>query len=310
MTTLQQGAEDYLRLRRSLGFKLKRPCRFIRDFAIWLTHRGEGRITTALSLTWATQPEHLQQVEWSARLSAVRGFARYWSAIDPTTEIPPAGLLPYRAHRPVPYIYSDEEIDKLLDAARLMTAHFELQPATYYCLLGLLAVSGLRLNEALSLESPDVDLDGALITVRGTKFGKSRLVPLHPTTQHVLADYVEQRDGVFRDRPVKAFFPSKTGRRLDAGQVRRVFYRLSRQIGIRGASANRGPRLHDFRHRFAVEALLRWYRSGEDVRRRLPILSTFLGHSHVTDTYWYLSNTAELMGAAGERLERRWEVGR
>jgi integrase/recombinase XerD len=131
---------------------------------------------------------------------------------------------------------------------------------------------------------------------------------LHSTTKEVLAAYAAQRNKVFPDRPAAVFFPSQTGARLDAGQVRRVFYRLSRQIGIRGTSASRGPRLHDFRHRYAVETLLRWYRTGEDVRRRLPILSTYLGHGHVTDTYWYLSNTPELMAAAGECLERRWEV--
>ena len=147
----------------------------------------------------------------------------------------------------------------------------------------------------------------ALLTIRSTKLGKSRLVPLHPTTKIVLSDYLSQRNKYFCDRPTSAFFPSKTGAHLDGGQVRRVFYRLSRQVGIRGASSSRGPRLHDFRHRFAVETLLRWYRSGEDVTQRLPILSTYLGHAHVTDTYWYLTNTPELMASASERLERRWE---
>ena len=153
----------------------------------------------------------------------------------------------------------------------------------------------------------DVNWAEGVLTIRTSKFGKSRLVPLHPTTKDVLSDYALQRIQRFPDRPTSAFFPSRTGARLDPGQVRRTFYRISRQIGIRGASASHGPRLHDFRHRFAVETLLRWYRSGEDVRRRLPILSTYIGHSHVTDTYWYLSNTPELMAAAGDCLEKRWE---
>jgi integrase/recombinase XerD len=131
---------------------------------------------------------------------------------------------------------------------------------------------------------------------------------VHATAKQALAEYAAQRDRVFRDHPTAVFFPSKTGAHLDAGQVRRVFYRLSRQVGIRGASASRGPRLHDLRHRFAVETMLRWCRTGEDVKRRLPILSTYLGHSHPTDTYWYLSNTPELMAAAGQSMERRWEV--
>ena len=160
-----------------------------------------------------------------------------------------------------------------------MPAQFSLQPLTYHCLFGLLAVTGLRISEALNLESRDVNWAEGVLTIRTSKFGKSRLVPLHPTTKDVLSDYALQRIQRFPDRPTSAFFPSRTGAHLDPGQVRRIFYRISRQIGIRGASASHGPRLHDFRHRFAVETLLRWYRSGEDVRRRLPILSTYLGHS-------------------------------
>lgn len=310
MRSLRDGAEDYLTLRRGLGFKLKRPTRFVRSFVESLEKRGETRITTQAALEWATQPQHLQPSEWSARLSAVRAFAWYWSSIDVATEIPPEGLLPFRARRANPYLYSELEVQRLLEEARSMPAQFSLQPMTYHCLFGLLAVTGLRISEALNLESRDVNWAEGVLTIRTSKFGKSRLVPLHPTTKSVLAHYAAQRIQRFPDRPTAAFFPSRTGARLDAGQVRRTFYRVSRQIGIREASASRGPRLHDFRHRFAVETLLRWYRSGEDVRRRLPILSTYLGHVHVTDTYWYLSNTPELMAAAGDCLERRWEEQR
>jgi integrase/recombinase XerD len=308
MTTLREGAEGYLALRRGLGFKLKRHSRFVKEFTAWLENDGETRITTRLALEWATQPQHLQSAEWAARLSAVRAFSRYWNAIDGTSEIPPDGLLPFRTRRTTPYLYSNTEIEKLLQAAKSMPAQFKLHPFTYYCLLGLLTVTGLRISEALQLESRDIDWAEGLLTIRSSKFGKSRLVPLHPTTKEVLAEYVARRNHFFPDRPTAVFFPSRTGARLDAGQVRRVFYCLSRQIGIRRASDSRGPRLHDFRHRFAVETLLHWYRAGEDVRQRLPVLSTYLGHGHVTDTYWYLSNTPELMAAAAECLERRWEV--
>jgi len=307
MRSLREGAEDYLALRRGLGFKLKRPARFVRIFVESLEKRGETRITTQLALEWATQPQHLQPSEWAARLSGVRAFARYWSSIDVATEIPPEGLLPFRARRPHPYLYSELEVQHILEEARSMPAQFSLQPLTYHCLFGLLAVTGLRISEALNLESRDVNWAEGVLTIRTSKFGKSRLVPLHPTTKDVLSDYALQRIQRFPDRPTSAFFPSRTGAHLDPGQVRRTFYRISRQIGIRGASASHGPRLHDFRHRFAVETLLRWSRSGEDVRRRLPILSTYIGHSHVTDTYWYLSNTPELMAAAGDCLEKRWE---
>jgi integrase len=220
---------------------------------------------------------------------------------------PTGGLAAILCRRPRPYLYSELEVQRLLEEARGMPAQFSLQPLTYHCLFGLLAVTGLRISEALNLESRDVNWAEGVLTIRTSKFGKSRLVPLHPTTKDVLSDYALQRIQRFPDRPTSAFFPSRTGAHLDPGQVRRTFYRISRQIGIRGASASHGPRLHDFRHRFAVETLLRWYRSGEDVRRRLPILSTYIGHSHVTDTYWYLSNTPELMAAAGDCLEKRWE---
>jgi len=305
MKSLRDGAEDYLTLRRGLGFKLKRPARFVRSFVESLEKQGETRITTQLALQWATQPQHLQPAEWAARLSGVRAFARYWISIDAATEIPPEGLLPFRARRAKPYLYSEIEVQRLLEAARRMPSQFSLHPLTYHCLFGLLAVTGLRISEALNLESRDVNWAEGVLT-----FGKSRLVPLHSTTKDVLTQYAVQRIQRFPDRPTAAFFPSKTGARLDAGEVRRTFYRLSRLIGIREASASHGPRLHDFRHRFAVETLLRWYRSGEDVRRRLPILSTYLGHAHVTDTYWYLSNTPELMAVAGDCLEKRWEEHR
>jgi integrase len=307
MKKLRDGVEDYLALRRGLGFKLKRHGRFAREFAAAMEKRGETRITTRSAIEWATYPQKLHPSEWAARLSSVRAFARYWSTMDPSTDIPPDGLLPFHPGRANPYLYTDEEIRQLLDAAKNMPAQFPLHRSTYHCLLGLLAVSGMRISEALNLELRDIVWTEALVTIRNTKFGKSRLVPLHPTATMVLSDYVSLRNEFFSDRPTSAFFPSKTGARLDEGQVRRVFYRLSRQIGIRGASASRGPRLHDFRHRFAVETLLRWYRSGEDVTRQLPVLSTYLGHAHVTDTYWYLTNTPELMASAGERLERRWK---
>jgi integrase len=307
MTKLQDGVEQYLALRRGLGFKLKRNGRFVREFAAAMGKGGETRITTRYAIEWATNPQQLHPSEWAARLSSIRAFARYWITIDTSTEIPPDGLLPFRPARANPYLYTDEEIRQLLDAAKSMSAQFPLHRNTYHCLLGLLAVSGMRISEVLNLELRDIDWIEALLTIRSTKFGKSRLVPLHPTATMVLSDYVSLRNRIFSDCPTAAFFPSKTGARLDEGQVRRVFYRLSRQVGIRRALAGRGPRLHDFRHRFAVETLLRWYRSGDDVTRRLPTLSTYLGHAHVTDTYWYLTNTPELMASAGERLERRWE---
>ena len=227
---------------------------------------------------------------------------------DPSTEVPPLGLLPYRPQRAQPYFYSDHEIRTLLKAAKTRPSIDPLRPWTYRCLFGLLAVTGLRLGEALSLRAGDMDWSEGILTIRGAKFGKSRLVPLHASTCKVLADYAKRRDERFGVRAEGHFLVKLNGNRLDKGEVHRAFYILSRQIGLRAVDASRGPRLHDFRHRFAVETLLRWYRNGEDPKRRLPILSTYLGHAHVTDTYWYLTGTPELLGAAAKRLEKRWEA--
>jgi len=306
MKTLGQAVGDYLSLRRSLGFKLKKhePC--LKEFVGFLKKKGRRRITTRLALQFATQHRHQQPAEWAARLSVVRGFARYRSGDDLATEIPLTGLLPYRPRRARPYLYSEEEIRQLLKAARNLPSTYSLKPWTYYCLFGLLAVTGVRISEALNLQAQDVDWREGVLTIHGTKFGKSRLVPLHSSTRKVLLAYAKRRDRYFEGELISHFFVSSRGTRLDGGHVRRTFYSLSRQIGLRDAIASHGPRLHDFRHRFAVEALVRWYRKGEDVERRLPILSTYLGHGHVTDTYWYLTSTPELLGAAGKRMEKRW----
>jgi len=306
MRTIRQAVEDYLSLRRSLGFKLKDHERRLREFVIFLQKKKASRISTLVALQFATQPQSVQPAEWTARLCTVRGFARYRSGDDPATEIPPLGLLPYRPPRARPYLYSEEEIRQLLQAAKNLPATYSLKPWTYHCLFGLLAVTGLRISEALNLQLADVDWSEGILTIQGAKFGKSRLVPLHASTRRALLAYTKRRDRFFAEAPISHFFASSRGQRLDGGDVRRTFYKLSRQIGLRTASASHGPRLHDFRHRFAVQTLLRWYRKGVDVERRLPILSTYLGHAHVTDTYWYLTSTPELRGAAGKRMEKRW----
>lgn len=308
MNTLREAVADYLALRRSLGFNLRDAGIGLMDFVSFLDQRGACHITTPLALEWAQLPSSTHPAEWTRRLSYVRGFARHRSATDARTEIPPAGLLVHRPARARPYLYTDEEIERLLTAAQQLTPGGGLQGWTYYCLLGLLSVAGLRISEALGLKLEDVDLREGILTVRGTKFGKSRLVPLHSSTQQVLCDYKLRRDRFLAGRDADYFFISRKGTRLDGARVRHTFYRLSRQTGLRRPGSSHGPRLHDFRHRFAVETLLRWYRGGEDVERRLPVLSTYLGHVHVADTYWYLTACPELMGLAVKRLEQRWEV--
>lgn len=307
MSELRNAASDYLALRRSLGFKLVQHGVWLEEFAAFMDKKCSSRITTALALEWATQHAHHKVHRWAARLSVVRGFARLRSATDPATEVPPARLIPYRPARAVPHFYSNGEIQRLLGAAKNMPAEHELRPWTYYCLFGLLAVTGLRISEARNLRTGDLDWKESILTIRDTKFGKTRLVPIHTSTRKVLAEYAKRRIQFFGEPMGSYFFVNRNGQPLDHGDIYRTFYRLSRQIGLRDASASHGPRIHDLRHRFAVQTLLNWYRKGDDAQLRLPILSTFLGHAQVTDTYWYLTGTPRLLSAAAKRLEKRWE---
>jgi integrase/recombinase XerD len=304
MTTLRQAVHEYLLMRRHLGFKLHDAGKGLLEFVRFLEQHRAPVITQALALTWAQRPVHAQPAHWARRLSIVRGFARFRSATDPRTEIPASGLLPFQPQRARPYLYSRTEIRRLLRAALDLPCRFErgrLRPWLYYTFFGLLSVTGLRVSEVR-----DVDLDAAVLTIRGAKFGKTRLVPLHPSTCHVLAEYLRRRARHWRGRPVSSsLFVSSWGNRLDGGELHRTFYALSRQIGLRGPSDHRGPRLHDLRHRFATWTLVRWHRAHQDPARKLPLLSAYLGHVHVADTQWYLSGSPALMREAMRRLERR-----
>jgi integrase/recombinase XerD len=302
MSGFRKAVREYIKLRRSLGYKLQDAASLLSDFVSFMENKGANHITIPLALEWAQQ-KSARPAEWARRLTNVRGFARDWSATDPKTQIPPWSLLPHRPRRACPYLYTDKEIGELLEAAEQLRGLLGL---TYYCLLGLLSVTGLRISEVLNLKIRDVDLIKGILVIVGTKFGKSRLVPIHASTQKVLAKYARERDRVF-GRELSYFFVSRQGNRLDGGQVRRTFYRLSRKVGLRGPTASHGPRLHDFRHRFAATTLVNWYRSGQEPERRLPVLSTYLGHGHVSDTYWYLTICPELMGLIVKRIEKHWE---
>lgn len=308
MSTLREALPSYLQLRRSLGFKLRDAGLQLPRFVAFVEERQAEYITAALALEWAQRSPNVQPAEWARRLGYVRGFASYRSATDARTEIPVVGLLPHRSKRARPYMYSEQEVRDLLAAALELPSAWRstpLRPWMFHCLFGLLSVTGLRISEALNLEVGDVDLEQAVLTIRGAKLGKTRLVPIHASTCQVLADYLRRREQFFSTAVSKYVFVSRRGNRLDGGQVHRTFYALSRRVGLRAVGASHGPRLHDFRHRFAVDVLTRWYREGEDAQRRLPVLSTYLGHVHVADTYWYLSAWPELMSQAMSRLERR-----
>ena len=311
MNTIREAVHEYVDLRRSLGFKLVYAKHYLLQFAAFLEEQQAAFITQELALSWAQQPANVQPSKWAERLTKVRGFARHRQGADPRTEVPAPGLLPYRPKRAKPRLYSDEEIQALLRAARNMSYHGERQamvPRTYYCLIGLLSVSGLRIGEARDLALQDLDLQAGLLTVRAGKHGRTRLVPLHQSTCRVLADYTDERQRHWMGQPVpENLFLSTRGTPFNANYGQVTFRKLCRQVGIRGRDDGRAPRLHDFRHSLAVRTLENWYRQGQDPDRMLPILSTYLGHVGVSDTYWYLENSPGLMKEAMKRLERRWE---
>lgn len=302
MNDLKTALEDYLAVRRKLGFKLYQAGNLLHDFAIFAEQQGASYITTELALRWATQPKDAQPVWKAIRLGNVRRFAKYRSAVDPRTEIPAQGLLPSRYHRRTPYIYNDDEILSLIKAAQKLQSPKGLRALTYSTLLGLLAATGMRISEPIGLDREDVNLKEGTLTIRQTRFGKSRLVPVHTSTQAVLQRYAILRDQICPQPKTLSFFVSERGTRLTQCTVRWTFVKLSRQIGLRGQHDSYGPRLHDLRHRFAIKTLLDWYRAGMDVEQHMPKLSTYLGHRHVADTYWYISAVPELLLLATLRL--------
>lgn len=305
MKRLAAAAQQYLSVRRALGYKLYHQTWWLPDFVSFLDARGSSVITTELAWQWARQPADASPGWWASRLTAVRQFARYHRAFDPRTQVPPADLILHRKQRLVPHLYTTEEVVALMrEAAGL---RYPLVAASYQTILGLLAATGLRVSEALSLDDHDVDWERQLLTVRSSKFGKSRLVPLHLTTLAALRTYARRRDRLRPHRRSPALFISSTGNRVVHQNFQHVFLRLLERTGLDRGSGRR-PRIHDLRHAFAMQTVRGWYRAGADVERRLPWLSTYLGHVSPSSTYWYLTATPELLAAAATRAERAWKM--
>jgi integrase len=305
MKTLASHLDGYLELRRKLGFKLRLAGGLLHRFVAFAQKKRSRFITAKLALEWAKQPADCQPAQWANRLGMVHRFAKHVSAIDPRTEIPALELLPHRYHRKPPYLYSDKEIRKVIQTARELPARNDLRAISNATLFGLLAVTGMRIGEAIALDRKDVDLNQGLLTVRQAKFNKSRLVPIHFTTQKALRAYARVRDRFYSHPASPSFFLSERGTRLTDCTVRRWFLIASYKIGLRAPTDHRGPRIHDVRHYFAHKTILKWYRRGMDVEAHLPELTTFMGHGHVGDTYWYISSSPELLKLATQRLERQ-----
>jgi len=301
-TALRAHVEDYLRLRRALGFKLDRAAELLPQLVAYLAAAGATTVTSELAIAWARLPERAQPNHWAQRLAVARGFARYVQALDPATQVPPAGVFPTRRHRQDPYLWSAADIAGLLAAAG--TLRHPLRAASHQTLFGLLAVSGMRVGEALGLDRDDVDFGTGLITIRQAKFDRSRLVPLHPTTTRAMKGYAAERDRLCPEPRSRAFFLSSVGTRLTGSGVDKTLRQLTTALGIRTAQVH--PRAQDLRHRFAVDTLIRWQRAGVDIDDHIVVLSTYLGHVAPADTYWYLSAVPELMGLAAQRLDQRF----
>jgi integrase/recombinase XerD len=301
MTALEQHLEDYLAVRRGLGFKLTHEQRMLTRFVAFLVSTGEPTITIALALRWATIPTGVGHAYLAQRMRAVRGFARYLHGIDPRTEVPPLELLPARKHRPTPHIYTPAEIAALMAAARRLRP--ALRAATMETLIGLLACTGLRDGEAFALDRTDMDRASRLLRILDTKFGKSREVLIHDSALAALDAYLARRDQLRPGGDRVCVFVSSWGARLSHKSVHHSFDQIRLASGVTGSSPGRQPRLHDLRHTFSVNTLLGWYRAGDDVAAKLPLLSTYLGHVDPAATYWYLSAVPELLGMAASRLE-------
>lgn len=318
MNDLHTKATEYLTIRRALGFKLRGYDRLLTGFIEFLTQAGASTPTTVLAVAWATEPAgRVQPVRCAQRFSVVRGFTRYLHGLDPTVQVPPPDVLSGRREHRDPYLYSPEDIAALMAAARTLTPPF--RAVTYHAVFGLLAVTGMRISEAIHLDLGDVDLDTGTLTIRNTKFGKFRRLPLHPTTTNALRDYATRRDVVFppANAGAPSFFVSTRGTPLIYRGAQTAFSQMLARADLRVPQPGPTPKIHGLRHSFAVATLHDWYRDpAQNVMGKIPILSAYLGHAHPASTYWYLSHGSGIasdgpsfLASAARRLERSTESG-
>ena len=301
MSEFHRHVEDYLTLRRSLGYKLRAHGDVLPQFADYLETADAATLTTEHAVSFAQLPKGVQPIHWAQRLTMVRGFARYLATIDVTTEVPPHDVFGARYQRPTPYLWEEAEVLGLMEAAGQLQP--TLRAITYETLFGFLWTTGLRIGEAIGLEGSDVDLSAGVLTIRQAKGGRSRIVPLEQSATDALGSYASRRHRLCPEPRSPAFFVSTVGTTLLPQLVGSTFDQIATAIGLR--TENKRPRIHDLRHAFAVRVLVSWYRSGVDAAGRMALLSTYLGHVNPVDTYWYLSVSPELIELMAARLEGR-----
>ena len=304
MKSLKDHLTEYVTARRSLGTRLEEPAQTLLQFVNFLARKRSRFITIRLALEWSQKSKNVQRATWARKLSMVRQFARWMSAIDPRHQVPPRRLLNVRHRRSKPHIYSDQEIARLMTEAARLKSSKGMKALTLETLIGLLAATGLRPGEAAALEISDVELEAKVLIIRASKFGKSRQVPIHPSTVAALKRYAQERDQIFRNPGTSFFFVTDKGTALDLGTVRMWLCKISWACGLRnkpeGKRCGRGPRLQDLRHTFATKRLVEWYKAGCNGAVQMPKLSTYLGHSSVECTYWYIEAVPELLNLATE----------
>ena len=301
-STLASHVDDYLRLRRSLGYKLEREGLWLTDLAAYTDTARAETLTNELTILWAGQRVGAGPNGWAKRLGVARKFAAYLQTVIPTTQVPPTGIFPAKRHRPTPYLWSQTDIVRLLEAARTLPS--PLRAAGMETLFGLLAATGMRIGEAVGLHRDDVDLDAGVITIRHAKFDRARLVPLHDSVTKALASYAAERDRLCPQPRSDTFFVSVTGGPIGRSGVDKVLREITTVMGIRTVDVH--PRVHDLRHSFAVRTIIGWQQVGIRIDERIAVLSAYLGHIAPADTYWYLSAAPELMELAADRLDVRY----
>lgn len=306
MTTLTKRLDDYIAIRRSFGYDLTSSEKVLRRFTAFADQQDEDHITVDLILRWKAEFGTANNDTWSVRLRMVRIFATWLHGLDARTEVPPDGLISGKLRRARPHIYSDAKIAGIVTGAAALPSRSGLRGRTSATMLGLIAATGLRISEAIGLDEVDVDLDGAILTIKRGKNGKTRLVPIALSVVDRLRTYRTERTRII-GRGASPFFLNESGRRPNNGSLRHDFVRVCQRIGLRTYQARRrgsGPRIHDLRHTFAVRTIMDWYRKGLDPDREMLKLSTYLGHSAPESTYWYIEAVPELMQLALKRAER------